>query len=77
MKDFVTLLFTIISDYFAQDGWTPLHLAASKGHQEVCQRLIEHSARVDAQTKVRTRHHLDFAYLSDAFSNRNLLENGA
>ena len=59
MKDFVTLVFMIISDYFAQDGRTPLHLAAEEGHHEICQRLIEHGARVDAQAKVRTIHHVE------------------
>jgi hypothetical protein len=31
-------------------GWTPLHYAASGGHAEIVQMLLEHSAYIDAQS---------------------------
>jgi len=31
-------------------GWTPLHYAASGGHAEIVQLLLEHSAYIDAQS---------------------------
>ena len=41
------------SDLFAQDNATPLHLAAQRGHHEICQNLVEHRANVDVRDKVR------------------------
>jgi len=35
-----------------QSGWTPLHVAASNGHSDVCQLLLDHGARIDAVTNV-------------------------
>ena len=43
----------LISDLFAQHNSTPLHLAARKGHHEICQYLVEHGANVDVQDKVK------------------------
>jgi hypothetical protein len=36
-----------------QDGWSPLHLAASNGHLGVVWQLLHERAAVDARTKVR------------------------
>ena len=41
------------SDLYAQNNSTPLHLAALRGHHEICQYLVEHGANVDVQDKVR------------------------
>ena len=37
---------------FAQDGWTPLRLAASNGHEGVVRLLLDSKAAVDAADKV-------------------------
>ena len=36
----------------AQDGRTPLYVAAEKGHLEIVRHLLDQSANVDAATKV-------------------------
>ena len=36
--------------YVNKPGWTPLHYAASGGHAEIVQLLLEHSAYIDAQS---------------------------
>ena len=33
-----------------EDGWTPLHGAAGKGHKEIAELLIDKGADVDAKT---------------------------
>ena len=38
-----------------QDGWTALHMASTKGHGEVVEKLLEKGASVDVQSKVRGR----------------------
>ncbi len=35
-------------------GWTPLHYAATGGHAEIVQLLVEHSAYIDAQSPNQT-----------------------
>ena len=47
------IVLMLISDLFAQNNTTPLHLAAVRGHHEICQYLIEHGASVNVQDKVR------------------------
>jgi ankyrin repeat protein len=43
----------------SQDGNTPLHTAASRGHVDVAKLLIAHGAIVNFRTMVRSpRHHL-------------------
>ena len=49
----VLLVLMIISHFHAQDSETALHKAASHGHNEICQCLIEHDANVNVQDKVR------------------------
>ena len=36
-----------------QNGWTPLHAATSKGHEQVVNLLLEAGASVEQETKVR------------------------
>ena len=36
----------------AQDGWTPLHEAASNGHVKIAQLLMEKGANIEATDKV-------------------------
>ena len=43
----------LVSGLYAQNNVTPLHLAARRGHHEICQYLVEHGANVDVQDKVR------------------------
>ena len=47
------MVLMLISDLFAQNNSTPLHLAALRGNQVICQYLVEHGASVDVQDKVR------------------------
>ena len=37
----------------AQDGWTPLLVAASNGHVEIAQMLMEKGANIEATDKVQ------------------------
>ena len=37
----------------AQNGWTPLHMAANKGHVEIAQLMMEKSANIEATDKVQ------------------------
>ena len=39
--------------FLIQDGWTPLHYAAWKGHSEMLTKLLDSGAVVDVQEKVR------------------------
>jgi ankyrin repeat protein len=34
----------------SDDGWTPLHLAAARGHKEIVEQLIAKGADVNAKT---------------------------
>ncbi len=43
----VVIVFCV--DVSDQVGWTPLHMAAYKGHLEVLQRLVARGGRVDTQ----------------------------
>ena len=49
----ISIVLMLNSDLYAQDNITPLHLAARRGHHEICQYLVEHGANVDVQDKVR------------------------
>ena len=40
--------------YYVQDGFTPLLAAASAGHADVVDVLLQHGANVDHQDKVTT-----------------------
>ena len=48
-----TLVLMIISHTYAQDGETPLHLAAHGGHLEIIKYLVECGASVNVQSEVR------------------------
>ena len=37
----------------AQDGWTPLHKAASNGHVEIAQMLMDKGANIEATDEVQ------------------------
>ena len=43
----------IVCHTYAQDGETPLHLAAGGGHLETVKYVIEHGASVDVRNRVR------------------------
>jgi uncharacterized protein len=49
MTDVCRRLITLDADV-NKPGWTPLHYAASGGHAEIVQLLLEHSAYIDAQS---------------------------
>ena len=38
----------------SQDGWSSLMIASLNGHVEVVDKLLQHGAAVDQQTKVRS-----------------------
>ena len=38
--------------YCEQDGWHPLMYASQNGHVEVVDKLLQHGARIDLQSKV-------------------------
>ena len=38
--------------FFFKDGWTPLHVAAENGFEEIVKIFIEHRANVNIQNKV-------------------------
>ena len=42
-----------------QDGWTPLHISAQGGHDEVVQLLVQAGANKDAPSEVRQGRVLD------------------
>ena len=33
------------------NGWTPLHCAATQGHEDVCSLLLHHGAKCNAENK--------------------------
>ena len=39
--------------FFLQNGFTPLHIAAKYGNQNVAGVLIQHGATIDYKTKVQ------------------------
>ena len=58
-------------------GWTPLHFAASNGHDEVVSYLIEHHAYIDAESPNRTTPLMMAARMRHPTVVRLLLQEGA
>jgi len=58
-------------------GWTPLHYAASGGHAEIVQLLLEHSAYIDAQSPNQTTPLMMAAMYGNTRTVSVLLEAGA
>ena len=45
--------------FFLKDGWTPLHIAAETGFEQIVKILIEHCASVNLQNQVFSFLHFD------------------
>ena len=45
-------MYCITHNFYWQDGWHPLMYASQNGHVEVVDKLLQHGARVDLQSKV-------------------------
>lgn len=58
-------------------GWTPLHYAASKGHNEVIRVLLEHHAYIDAESPNKTTPLMMAAMYGTEDAVNLLLEEGA
>jgi len=58
-------------------GWTPLHYAASGGHAEIVQLLLEHSAYIDAQSPNQSTPLMMAAMYGNTRTLSMLLEAGA
>ena len=48
----VLFLVLFLNFFFVKDGWTPLHIAAENGFEEVVEILVEHGSNMNIQTKV-------------------------
>lgn len=58
-------------------GWTPLHYAATGGHDDIVSLLLEHSAYIDAASPNGTTPLMMAAYYGTTATVRTLLEQGA
>lgn len=60
-----------------QQGWTPLHYAATKGHIEMMRLLMEHHAYLDAESPNGTTPLMMAAHYGTPMATKLLLEEGA
>lgn len=60
-----------------QQGWTPLHYAATKGHMEMMRLLMEHHAYLDAESPNGTTPLMMAAHYGTPMATKLLLEEGA
>ncbi len=60
-----------------QQGWTPLHYAATKGHMEMMRLLMEHHAYLDAESPNGTTPLMMAALYGTPMATKLLLEEGA